>query len=323
MNNVDFIVSADIHARDTVPKSRKDDYKHAFLNKLIFLSELQTKYSCPILDAGDVFNTYEVSAELEAVMIGLCPKLTTIPGNHDLKEHSLPYFFKSSLNVLRKAGIVNVLFNKDLLKGFLVNEQIEYEVSNEIWLNEFLYKNYRIVGLPYGFMSDEPPITPVQGKINIAIIHDMVYSKDPIYTETGKPIGTNANLIMKQLKGFDLIISGHNHQSFIVNRGNQTLINPGSMMRTTVDQIDFIPGVFLWKNDQSYEFVPYPIEQNVISEEHIKAEHDKSERIKSYIEQLKTSYEIGLNFKKNLEAFLLTNAVDPLVETYIKNMKGK
>jgi len=322
MDNIDFIISADIHARNTVPKCRTDNFIFTFLKKLVFLNQLQEKYNCPILDGGDVFDTYEVSAELEALTIEYCPELITIPGNHDLKDHSLPYFFKSSLNVLRKAKKVKVLINRSLFKDSEINDEIKKEIESETWFNEYIYKDYRIIGIPYGYEIDNSKnIYPQPGKINVVIIHDMVYYNDPTYAN-GKPIGTNAKLIMKQLKDFDLIISGHNHQSFIVKSNKQTLINAGSMMRTTANQVDHIPGVFLWKNDQTFDFVPYPIEKNVISLEHIKLEHEKNERIESYIEQLKMTYEVGLNFKKNLETFLLTNDLDPIIPEYIKNMKG-
>ena len=108
-----------------------------------------------------------------------------------------------------------------------------------------------------------------------------------------------AHLRVKKFPQYDLILTGDNHKPFVVEHEGRILVNPGSMMRTTADQIDHKPRVYLWDGER-VEPVYLPIAKDVISREHIDIGKDRDHRIGAYVDRLNTRYEIGLDFKKNM-----------------------
>lgn len=116
-NNVDFILSADWHLRDDQPLCRTDDYFVAQEKKIDFICDLQREYDCPILHAGDLFHKAKSSKFLEIWCLNkfscivdyeFNPKFTTIPGNHDLPNHSILKLDESSIGILAAANRIDL-----------------------------------------------------------------------------------------------------------------------------------------------------------------------------------------------------------------------
>jgi len=82
------------------------------------------------------------------------------------------------------------------------------------------------------------------------------------------------------------------------------LVNPGSLMRSSADQIDHKPRVYLWwaENNQ-VEPVYLPVEQDVIDRTHIESQEVKDRRMESYISRMSEDVEIGLSFEENLKSY--------------------
>jgi hypothetical protein len=141
----------------------------------------------------------------------------------------------------------------------------------------------------------------------ILLIHELVFP-DKRPGNWGKEGYTATEILERYGDLFDLIVSGDNHQSFVVNKGGYLLVNPGSMMRITTDQKDFKPRCYLYyANSNTVEPVYFPIEENVHDISHIKHKNERDERIIAYIERMRGGWEVGLSFKKNLEAFFSEN----------------
>jgi hypothetical protein len=113
--------------------------------------------------------------------------------------------------------------------------------------------------------------------------------------------------------GYDLIVSGDNHQQFV--KGN--IVNSGSMMRMSSDQADFEPAVFGWSEDGTVTRIPLPIEKGVVKEtkSNPKAKESRDARMSAYIERAGRQYETRLSFTKNLEQHFKTNKETKGVET--------
>lgn len=286
MKNVNFIICSDIHYRENIPVARTDDYFQQQRNKIMFIKELQEKYQCPVLCAGDVFDKWKISPEFESWAIECWPKdFITIPGQHDLPQHNILNFQKSSLNVLWVAG-----------KAVVINYNFErhYEELDGILIS----------GFPWGV---EPEKAPKGKRFKIALIHTLTVEDDSDFL-IEKAGATSAKQLMKLLSGYDLIISGDNHKRFVRESEKQLLINPGSMMRMTADQYDHEPGVYLVNRELEYEFVKFPfLKKEVISREHIEKKEKRDERIEAFVKRIDTDYSISLSFEENLEAFIATN----------------
>lgn len=293
----DAIFTADLHLRDDQPECRTDDFRGAQQEKVRWLADLQRQHGCPVVDAGDVFNKWQVSSELEGfALLNLPADLITIPGNHDLPQHSLKLYQKSSLHVLEAAGKVKVLKEPTL--------HIEGGIG--------------IIGFPYGSTFSE--ISPLMEK-NIAVVHAYVAEQVPVFIADG---WTPAQLFAA-LPGYDVIVSGHNHMPLVYEHRGRLVVNPGSMMRSTADQADHRPRAYLWYADtNTVEPAYYPIRDGVVSREHIDAVDRRDERMRAFVDSLDTGVELGLSFETNMERFLAANDVrKPVADVVWECMGGK
>lgn len=291
----DAILTADLHLTDSTPISRTDDYIIAQERKLQFLKDLSSRNNhCPVLCAGDVFDNWKASPWLCTwAYLNLPGPLITIPGQHDLPMHSLEYYNKSALCLLEEV--------RDDLK---VLER-----------NETTHGNLYIVGVPFGELNnlEEEKITAPRDKTStrkILILHELTWpSRKPIWGKTGNHTGME--LLSKYGNYFDLILTGDNHDSFVRREKGATgpvLVNPGSMMRMAADQANYKPKCYLYytKHNEVKE-VEFPISHNVHDRDHIDKNQERDERIAAYIERMNKDWEIGLSFRKNLQAFFAEN----------------
>lgn len=282
MKTVTAIITGDIHLRDDQPVCRTDDYFEAQAKKISWLRRLQQKHDCPILDAGDLFAKSKPSHHLlQWAILNMPDKFCTVPGNHDLPSHNLDLLDRSGLGVLWAAGAVYVaLRNK--------------------WVDDI-----DVHPFPWGAEIKANPHDPKEPAV--ALCHVMTFDGDDPWPDC---IDLNAKQLIRKMKGYDLIITGHNHKAFVVEHKGQLLVNPGSLMRSNADQVDFKPRVYLWfAEDNHVEPVYVPIEEGVVSREHITVVENRDERIDAFVSRLSDDFEISLSFEKNLEEFFSKNRI--------------
>jgi hypothetical protein len=186
MKNPDAIITADLHLREDRPQCRTDDYFAAQAKKIEWLCELQEKYDCPILDAGDIFNKSKPSPYLLQWAIRNLPNnFHTIPGNHDLPNHNLESYEKSGICVL--------------------------EFANTIKFHSFIQTtNFNLWSIPWGCKIPPGPILPkFKNDINVLLTHIMTWTGREPYPGANKD-GNSALSLLKKYKQFDLIVTGHN-----------------------------------------------------------------------------------------------------------------
>lgn len=265
------ILTSDWHLREDQPICRTDNFEEALWRKIDFISDLQNKQDCPVLNAGDLFNHWKPSpALLTKAVLHLPDQFYSIYGQHDLPQHSLDLAFKSGLYNLWKNNKINIL--PECSWGQEPKKDGSFEIGNRRILVWHIY-NY-------------------QGK-----------------TWPGNTSPKAAKLL-RQYPQYDLILTGDNHQPFVEEYEGRLLVNPGSLMRSTAGQIDFKPRVYLWYADtNTVEPVYLPIEEGVISRDHIEIAERRDSRIDAFIERLDSSWEAGLTFQENLKIFEKSNKV--------------
>jgi len=295
--NPTAIITGDIHLREDTPECRIDDFFSEQAKKIEWLYDLQEKYNCPILDAGDLFSKSKPSHYLTQWAIRNLPNnFHTVPGNHDLPNHNVSLLNKSALGVLVAAGITTVK-NKPF----------------------FLYKTKVY---PFAWGDELYPVQHNKKTRQIALCHVMTYMGESPWPNCRDP---HAKLLMRKMKGYDLIITGHNHKAFVIesHTSGQLLVNPGSLMRSSVDQIDFKPRVYLWdSNKNKVEPVYVPIKKNVITREHVDKKKNKDERINAFVEKLTDDLDISSSFIKNMEEYFATHETKPLVQEIVWKALG-
>lgn len=299
------ILVADLHLTDTSPISRTDDYQAAQRTSLEFLQSLSRENNdCPILCAGDVFDHWKASPWLCAFAYKYLPRpFVCIPGQHDLPGHSLGQIERAALGLLgRVAEDIHVLQSAD--------EIYEWSPSQT---------PIEVVGIPYGQIDIKarPDSTKkrVEGTRKIIMLHSLIWEKEiPPWSKEG----ITAQDVVDAFPEADLILVGDNHQSFVYTRGETILVNPGSMLQMTADQQDYSPRCFLYYAETNKIRPVYlPIEKGAINRDHVDSKRERDSRIAAYIEHMNTRWEIGLSFRKNLEAFFAENQTPKKVREII------
>ncbi|MFP4424783.1 MAG: metallophosphoesterase family protein [Candidatus Woesearchaeota archaeon] len=291
-NKPSAIITADWHLRESIPVCRTDDFWAAQHDKVVWISELQKELGCPIIHAGDLFDHWKASPILLSLFLANFPLDTShdyepqtsfwsIYGNHDLPMHSLDLRGKSGLYTLETAGAVQIL------------------------------NGYHWQQTP----TDHFSITLGKPGRRVLVWHVMTYQgKEPWPGCTDTP----AKELLKQYPDADLIVTGHNHKSFVEEYEGRLLVNPGSITRQTADQVDHEPCIYLWyaeSNTVEKKIIPH--QKGVISREHIERKQEKEARYEAFIQRLKQEGDPELSFRKNLEKFFQQNKVVKSVRNLI------
>lgn len=298
--NADAILTADWHLRDDVPLCRTDDYWAAQAHKIRFIAKLQVKHQCPVLLAGDLFDRARPSFFLTRwARINLPKRLIIIPGQHDLPNHSM--------KLLRDSGLGELLArNADVQIARPEAEKIECTPNN-----------FFVTGFPYG-----TKFTPNTHKrqASAVLCHTLVSPG-----KTSIPGTISAEKLRQKLLGFDLIVVGDNHQTFVANTNGANVVSPGSLMRMRADQINHQPCVFLWyAKDNRIEPVYLPIQQGVIDRSHIEEEKARDIRMEEYRARLKAGVKVGVSFERNMEQYLRINRIkDKVAELVYSAMEER
>lgn len=303
MKKVNAILTSDWHIREDRPTCRTDNYMEAQAKKINFILNLSDQYDCPILVAGDFGHKPYWGDRLLNQIIKLFKgwgykNIIVTPGQHDLPYHQLDKW---------REGGLGILWNSNCIK---VAE--EYSYSNNVGITAF----------PYGKKIKE--IEKLKDTPQIALIHQMVIKsqKDKLWNDQ---VSDSAEELLKKFPCYDLIVSGDNHQTFDVEYKGRRLVNPGSIMRMTADQINHKPCVYLWSaEDNSIEKVYLPIEENVIDKTHIDIKKDYDIRTEAFVNSLKSGqYEIGFTFKNNVEQYFKTNRTHSRVKEIVWKSLGE
>ena len=292
IQKIDAIICSDLHLTEQTPECRLDNYIEAQRTKLSFISGLQKQYKCPVLCAGDIFDHWKPSPWLISFALQYLPdELIAIPGQHDLPQHNLDLIEKSGFGTLLQGN----------------------KVKTDFWNSRSLRLNgYEIYTVPFGIGIPKPKYQ----NNNILIIHQLTWQKEP--WPGADPKG-NASVLLKQNPDFDLIITGDNHQAFTEEREGRLLINPGSMLRKTADQIDFKPRVYLWDAESNTaEPVYLPIEAGVVSRKHIEIKEERKNRLDAFINIIKSEeFEIGVSFEETVRKVLNSRNITQTIKAKV------
>lgn len=279
-----ILLTGDWHLTVNQPKKRIDNYFKAQRKKLEFIFNLAMEKDCYIiLQPGDFFDSHKANDFLKRDIINLIkeinpPHIKTIFGQHDLRYHSSDTK-NTPLRVLEAAAVLDVLS----------------------------YEKYGDTNL-YGasWFEDIPKVT-TKG-INILVIHKMII-KDKLLWE-GQEDATKANILLRT-HNFDLIVSGDNHESFVLSHRNKQLVNCGSLMRMTTAQLDHKPVVYIYNTkDKSLEehFIPIEPVEKVFDLSTIEKEKKENKELEAFVAHLKSDAKIeGLDYAKNLFAYTKEN----------------
>jgi hypothetical protein len=296
-----LILSADWHLRDDVPQCReRDEYLAAQERKLKFIHGLCVENGATLLIAGDIFDCtgndqkgyWKPTPEIISLAIRYIPPGTiVVPGQHDMVARNMKELGKTGLQTLAEAGVAIILSGG---------------------LRSVLGHSNACLGAVYGWAFGEEAQNPPKGDEGVKILmwHRLMCA--------GKQPWPGAEALQvnnKNMMGFDLVVTGDNHASFVC--GNW--VNSGSMMRMASDQKDFCPAVYGWKEDGSITRIPLPIKEEVVktTSNKTKDRESRDQRMEAYVKKASAQFETRLSFTKNLEQHFRSNKERPGVEQIV------
>jgi len=289
-----LILSADWHLRDDIPQCReRDEYLVAQERKLKFVHDLCEENGATLLIAGDIFDNWKPSPWLITLALRYIPVGTVVvAGQHDLPQHNLAEIGKTGLQTLAEAGVAVILSGG--LRRVLGDPTASY-------------------GAVYGWAYGEEAQNPPKGDEGVKIL--MWHRLTCVAGKQPWPGAEALQVNNKNMMGFDLVVTGDNHASFVC--GNW--VNSGSMMRMASDQKDFCPAVYGWKEDGSITRIPLPIKEEVVktTSNKTKDRESRDQRMEAYVKKASAQFETRLSFTKNLEQHFRSNKERPGVEQIV------
>ena len=216
------ICAADLHLSSKKPacRSREEDWFAAMTRPLWELKNLQRKYTCPILLAGDVFHRYDPNPELINWAIRELPNIIiAIPGNHELPNHRLEDIKKSAFWTLVEIGKIRYS-----------TEPMTIPEKVPLIIHPF----------PFG-VPVRPLSNPHDLGLEIALVHDYVYSPSKGEAYPNVASSCRVDKFIKNCQGYDLVVTGDNHTPFEY----ENLFNCGTFMRRRADERNHKPSVGL------------------------------------------------------------------------------
>lgn len=267
-----LLIFTDSHIRASTPRSRIDDYPVAMWQKFREISQIIIEQGInTILIGGDLFDTPDPSTSIVNSYLQLFTywniPIYSIVGSHDKFGYNDSTLYRTGLGTLIASGVIKLLDK---------TQRIGY--------------NTQIAGVSHSYDLDEnPAIDYYRKKLDpneylIQICHGMTLDG---------PWGFGKHTNVRDIKTeADLLACGHYHPGFApVQVGNTTIINVGSLGRTENIQRRYSPGVVVVITDtpgeESWEFIPLNVPENVFSTKEVKAEKVFGEDISVFIQLLK------------------------------------
>jgi DNA repair exonuclease SbcCD nuclease subunit len=258
-NRVNLVWTTDWHFTDVPPGRRKDNYRQALIEKLVFVRTLCERLNGVALCGGDVFHhkpPRHPGNSLRLIM-ELYHALRRFPqgcvfgsiGNHDISFDRMDSLPRQPLGLLIEVGAYHDL-NRE--PAIFTNQDETIQISVET----FPYADS--VETIQNIHNAGPRMPGVTTRVGI--VHAYGHPGDEGDMFGTRTIGYN------ELKGndFDLLLWGHDHSRHGVDEiGKTTHVNLGSMARAafSFDELDrpVVAAILSFQPDGSWQYGEKPI----------------------------------------------------------------
>jgi DNA repair exonuclease SbcCD nuclease subunit len=222
-----FLFATDTHTSGKGPSSRKDSYPMAVKRKLTELALVAKKDPniIAVIHGGDLFDKPVVSEQLKGEVAEIIRSSGkpwyVVPGNHDLFGYNINTLPQTSLGLLAKTGVIQILDRAAGPAVFTDLTGVTVSFEGQEYHREI---DKRDVGLDYWVSGN--------AQFKVLIPHSMLLDR-PYYPDVPHTLVSDLN----NRTAANLILVGHYHDGFdiqtIVNsEGRLTeIFNPGSMLR--------------------------------------------------------------------------------------------
>ena len=273
-----LLITADWHIRKTKPVCRTDeDWMETQSEAVEQVFNLAVKYKTDVCIVGDIFHSNsDTDFECLQLVQNFAKKLKEnklrlfiLAGNHDLLYHS-------SLNMNRSA--VGILFrSENIFPLSKLGENVSAtNFDEEVNDAEIVFRHI----LTFESEKDLPP---------------------NVEAKTAKDL-------LKETPSAKWVFTGDNHHNFHYEKNGRHVINPGCLLRQAVDFIDYEPCVFLVDTEKEKVLQKFIIDnKEFVDNSYILKQEEREERIGEFVESLKNTKSISLDFLENVKVSLMNN----------------
>lgn len=265
-----MLFTADWHLRADVPRCRLETEDEWFLHQqqaVRFIVDRANALEASLCIVGDIFHTPVVSQKIFNMVLMELLQCTTrvfiMAGNHDMYKRttSLSNTSYESLAIIAERRKTPIRPLSDL-----------------------------ITAIPYGDTKKVEASTPM----GIAAVHECCF-KDGASIPPGAEAVTPPELLGRY-PNYRIIVAGDQHHPFLYKHGKRAVINCGCITKQSVKFKDEELGVWLVAdNDPEGAYpdwvitkIPMPADDGVVSDKHIVAAEDRSERLGAFVAKLQS-----------------------------------
>ncbi len=283
-----LLASGDWHYTSTTPDSRIDNYQETLHNKIeqIFALALEEDVDL-FLQAGDMtdspFLSYNTFIILSNLLKKYKPSIHSIYGQHDLRYRNKG---NTPLDALIDRGLVYLLDSNPY--------------------SPIRFPEVAVYGCSFG---EKHPEIQDSSKFNILVLHQLILATQERDWQKEQVLHS---ALLKTTK-YDLIVSGDNHKGFVLKSESKPyryIVNCGSLMRSSIDQVDHKPFVVIFDTDKRTAkkvFLKIKPWEEVFDLERKVKQEERDENLEIYAEGLKEQKDMGLDYVANLMAAMQEN----------------
>lgn len=280
------IITADWHIRATRPRCRiDDDWMGTQRNALAQIKKISVKKDAPVFVVGDLFHSNS-DTSFECIQLVQCladelGELYILAGNHDLPYHSSENINKSAIGILLNSN--NIASIREFNLWVLNHKDVTCSCSNfdEVDDNdaEIVFKHT----LVFPDLKSLPP--------NV----DAITSKE----------------LLEEFSNAKWIFTGDYHRNFHYEKNGRHVVNPGCLLRQTSDMKNYKCGVYYVDTDENIvEFIPIIDNEEFVDDSYILKQEERENRIESFVDKLKNTKNISLDFVDNVHKAIIANKLN-------------
>jgi hypothetical protein len=285
------ILCSDLHLRETAPSARAEkDWYEVMENHLnaLYRAANNSERSIPIICAGDVFDRWNPSSELVRFAIQKLPKMSAIPGQHDLRYHDYESRLRGAY-------------------GCLVAAEILWDLPAGTWDGD---RDLQVWAMPWGRW--EPPTEadnhPFDG-IKLGVLHKYAWRNQ--FNCHAK--ADESSRFERLYPNLDAMIIGDNHIPWML----PNVMNHGGFIPQNADQKSLVPHYGVLMSDGSIEKHPYDVPEPVWAESW-QPEIEDTKVASEVIQELQDLQHTGDSFLETLKRSV--DAVPPRTAHILRQM---
>ena len=275
-SSIKILYFADVHIRDNKPRYRKDvDFFSVQYTKLQEILSIYDKEKCDfVISGGDLFDSYDTSIRNMLSVIAMIKNkwskknFFSLLGNHDLAYENIDNYNNTAVGLLEAIDILDIPFDDIKIGDNIIIRFLHYKSNYKLDENDFVFDS------AYDSM------------FKIIVNHFLI-------TKGSVPFDHILSADVHKITNANLILCSHVHHQFRDVTDKCSIINPGTIVRGAVSEMNCAPGVLLLElgAKNNFKFVPLKsaLPGNEVFDVEAKEEKDKTKKeFNEFFNMLKT-----------------------------------